>query len=98
MVYLSADRQACSMWFILTIIVMIIVYAIKSHIKNYIYVGMTNNIERRIWEHNAGMQQSTKAYKPYSLIYTEICEDRTQARIREKYWKSGSWKEKLKQL
>jgi putative endonuclease len=30
------------------------VYAIKSLTRNYIYVGMTNDIERRVIEHNNG--------------------------------------------
>ena len=77
---------------------MIVVYAIKSMIKNYIYVGMTDNLERRLKEHNAWKQKSTKAYIPYEILYTEVCSDRIQARTREKYWKSWIGKEKLKQM
>jgi putative endonuclease len=50
---------------------MIIVYAISSQVKNYIYVGMTNDLTRRLQEHNSGQNQSTKAYKPFELIYKE---------------------------
>ena len=74
------------------------VYAIKSIEKNYIYVGLTSDIERRIKEHNSGYNQSTKAYKPFELIYKEECEDRVTARKREKYWKSGTGKRQLKKL
>jgi len=59
---------------------------------------MTDNLERRLKEHNAWRQKSTKAYLPYKLIYTEMCGDRKEARIREKYWKSWVWKEKLRKL
>ena len=52
-------------------IIMIYVYAIKSLIKNYIYVGMSNDLERRLSEHNKGENRSTKAYKPFILIYKE---------------------------
>ena len=48
---------------------MIYVYAIKSFTRHYIYVGMTNDIDRRLTEHNNGENRSTKAYKPFMLIY-----------------------------
>ena len=75
---------------------MFYVYAIKSLARNYIYVGITNNIERRLAEHNNGKNRSTKAYKPFVLIYTEQFLTRMEARIREKYLKSGAGKEFLK--
>ena len=72
------------------------VYAIKSLERIYIYVGMTNNIERRLAQHNNGQNRSTKAYKPFKLIYKEIYNTSTEAREREKYLKSGIGKEFLK--
>lgn len=77
---------------------MFFVYAIKSLTRNYIYVGLTNNIDRRITEHNNGLNRSTKAYRPFELIYTEEHTTRTEARLREKYLKSGIGKEFLKSL
>ncbi len=77
---------------------MLIVYAIRSEVRNYIYVGMTNNIERRLKEHNNGENRSTKAYKPFVLIYTETFQTRVEAREKEKYLKSGVGKEFLKNL
>ena len=77
---------------------MIFVYAIKSLSRNYIYVGMTNNIERRLLEHNKGQNSSTKAYTPFNLIYKESFPDRVKAREKEKYLKSGVGKEFLKSI
>ncbi len=74
------------------------VYAIKSLAKNYIYVGLTNDIKRRFDQHNTGKEKTTSPYKPFKLIYTELSPDRKSARIIEKYWKSGVGKEKLKKL
>ncbi len=74
------------------------IYAIKSLHRNYIYVGMTTNLERRIKQHNNGENKSTKAYKPFELIYKEKVESREEARKREKYLKSGVGKEFLKTL
>jgi putative endonuclease len=77
---------------------MFFVYAIKSTVRNYIYVGMTNNLERRLIEHNNGENSSTKAYKPFVLIYTVAFPTRIEAREKEKYLKSGIGKEYLKSL
>ena len=75
-----------------------IIYALKSVERNYIYVGMTNNLKRRINEHNQGYNKTTKPYKPFKLIFTEEADNRETARKREKYWKSGSGKRQLKKM
>ncbi|MBP9103514.1 MAG: GIY-YIG nuclease family protein [Chitinophagaceae bacterium] len=77
---------------------MLFIYAIKSLSRNYLYVGMTNDLERRIAEHNNGENKSTKAYRPFKLIYSETFPDRISARAKEKYLKSGIGKEFLKML
>jgi len=74
------------------------VYAIKSKTDNRIYVGFTSNLERRLKEHNNGQTRSTKAYKPWVLIYQEQINTRTEAREKEKFFKSGCGKERLKKL
>ncbi|MBZ0178116.1 MAG: GIY-YIG nuclease family protein [Melioribacteraceae bacterium] len=77
---------------------MIYVYALKSVNHNYIYVGMTNNISVRFNEHNSGYERTTKPYLPFRLIYFEKCLSRKEARLREKYLKSGIGKEFLKSI
>ena len=77
---------------------MFYVYAIKSISRKYIYVGMTNDLERRLKEHNGKQNRSTKAYAPFILIYSEMVETRMDARKREIYLKSGIGKEFLKSL
>ena len=74
------------------------VYALKSLNRNYIYVGMTQNLEERFKRHNSGREKTTTPYAPFKLIFTEECTDRDSCRVREKYWKSGIGKEKLKAL
>ena len=75
---------------------MYIVYAIKSISKDWIYVGLTSNLEQRLKKHNAGHNKSTKPYAPFILVYSEEQTDRISARKREKYLKSGSGKRWLK--
>lgn len=77
---------------------MYFVYAIKSIIKTYIYVGLTNDLNRRVNQHNYGLNKTTKPYKPFELILCETYETRLQARKREKYLKSGIGKEYLKNI
>ena len=50
---------------------MFTVYAIRSETHDYIYVGLTDNMGRRIKEHNNGYNKTTKPYAPYTLIYNE---------------------------
>ena len=77
---------------------MIYVYAISSIGKNYIYIGLTSDLNRRLEQHNSGKERTTRSYKPFELIFSEVCKSRPEARTREKYWKSGIGKEKLKEL
>ncbi len=74
------------------------VYALSSIEHNYIYVGLTQNLNNRIERHNGGRERTTKFYKPFELIYSEVCSNRIEARVREKYWKSGIGKEKLRSI
>ena len=51
---------------------------------------MTQNMDQRLQSHNKGLVQSTKAFQPWELLYTEQYETRTLAREREKYLKSAA--------
>lgn len=73
------------------------VYALRFSDER-IYVGFTNDIDRRIVEHKRGHTKSTKNRGEFSIIYIEKCSDRVSARSREKYWKSGCGKEQLKKM
>ncbi len=74
------------------------VYAISSQTRNYIYVGLTDDVDRRFDEHNRGYNKTTKPYRPFGLILTENYKTRREARLREKFLKSGAGKEFLKKL
>ncbi len=74
------------------------VYVISSQKRKYIYVGLTNNISRRLLQHNGCRERTTKAYAPFHTLLIEGYENRPLARRREKYLKSGAGKEFLKRL
>ena len=59
------------------------------------YTGISNDIERRLKQHNIGYSstRSTKSRDPFSLLFAQECKDRNEARVLEKYLKSGSGRE-----
>jgi putative endonuclease len=77
---------------------MFFVYAIRSLNRNYLYVGLTDHIDRRIDQHNSGSNKTTKAYAPFRIIHVEAFPTRPEARKREIYLKSGIGKEFLKSI
>ncbi|OGI41005.1 MAG: hypothetical protein A2V91_04400 [Candidatus Muproteobacteria bacterium RBG_16_64_10] len=49
-----------------------------------LYTGITNDIDRRLKEHNDGnASRYTRSRRPVTLRYQEPCADRSQALIRE---------------
>lgn len=64
------------------------VYLIRSENHGNLYIGFTSDLRKRIAEHNAGLNRSTKAYTPWELIYYEAHRDEADARRREKYLKT----------
>jgi putative endonuclease len=71
-------------------------YVILSKKDNNFYTGSTNNLARRMEEHNDGKVMSTKYRRPFELIYYEACVNEQDARTREKYLKSGMGKRYIK--
>jgi putative endonuclease len=78
-------------------LVMYYVYAIESLTRKYIYIGITDNINRRLNQHNQGYNRTTKPYRPFRLIYLEELPDRKQARAREKYLKTTTGRKFLRE-
>ena len=73
---------------------MFYVYILKSVRDKRFYVGHTNNLLRRLKEHNSGGTSSLKGRGPYKLVYYEKVQTRENAILKEKYFKSGSGRER----
>lgn len=59
-------------------------YVIKSQkTPNYFYKGSTNDLRRRLTEHQNGKVESSSPHRPYQLIYYEAYLQETAARHRE---------------
>ena len=68
---------------------MFYVYILKSDTCAELYIGCTNNLQRRIEEHNSEMVESTKRKGPYKLIHYEAFLHQQDAFARERYLKTG---------
>ena len=66
------------------------IYLLKSKKDQDLYIGFSNNLERRIYEHNSGLVPSTKSRKPFELVYLEGYKSEKDARRREKNLKLRS--------
>jgi len=60
------------------------VYIIQSKKNGKFYIGCTDDIERRVDQHNSGRNKSTKSGVPWELKYQEEFYDRKTAMNREK--------------
>ena len=64
------------------------VYILYSQSIDRFYVGFTNDLERRICEHNRKKGKFTDAGIPWAIVRTEAFETKKEAMDREKYIKS----------
>ena len=74
------------------------VYIITNITNNVLYIGVTNNLPRRIYEHKNGLVEGfSKKYKTNKLIYYETTNDINSAIAREKQLKNWrrEWKMNL---
>ena len=55
------------------------IYVLQSNKDDNLYIGCTQNVEKRLELHNRGMVKSTKARRPFALIYSEKIEDKHEA-------------------
>ncbi|MCH8993434.1 MAG: GIY-YIG nuclease family protein [Chloroflexi bacterium] len=51
-------------------------YVLQSVADGHFYVGITNDLQRRLREHNKGRQRSTRARRPFRIVYSEGCASR----------------------
>ena len=66
------------------------VYFLKSTKDKNLYVGSTNDIRRRLTEHNSGIVDSTKYRMPFELEAYVAVKDKAKAIQLEQYFKTGS--------
>jgi putative endonuclease len=73
-------------------------YVLLSQKDNHFYIGFTNDLDRRLNEHQHGKNISTSKRLPVSLIYFEGHRSKEDALRRESYFKTTKEKTTLKQI
>jgi putative endonuclease len=70
------------------------VYIMSNKHRTTFYIGVTNNISRRVSEHRAGMSKFTRRYNLHFLVYCETIRGMRKAIAREKQLKNWhrAWK------
>lgn len=74
------------------------VYILASRRNGTLYIGVTNDLKRRVWEHKHNLVKGfTEEYGVHLLVYYEQFEDIEGAILREKRMKKWKryWKIKL---
>lgn len=75
-----------------------IVYILASKRRGTLYIGVTSDLIKRVWEHKNGFVPGfTKEYNIHNLVYYESYEDMESAILREKQMKKWNrmWKIRL---
>ena len=64
------------------------IYILTNHNNTTLYIGVTTNLIKRIWEHkNEVVEGFSKKYKLHKLVYYETSDSIETAINREKYLK-----------
>ena len=72
------------------------VYMMASNNNHALYIGVTNNLPRRVYEHKTGILAGfTEKYNVHKLVRCESCHDIKSAIAREKQLKGGSRASKI---
>ncbi len=74
------------------------IYILSSQRRGTLYVGVTSNLQQRIYEHkNSIVEGFTKKCKIHRLVYYEVIKDADTALLREKQLKkwNRAWKLRL---
>ena len=75
------------------------VYILQSLKTNKLYIGHTDDLARRVEEHNTGCGgRYTRQNGPWTLLYNESHPDRPSATKRERYLKSANGSQEKKKL
>ena len=78
---------------------MFCVYILYSPSSGKTYTGYTNDIERRLTEHNVTEATGfTLRYRPWELIHTIWYESKPEAMNLEKFFKTGQGREQVKAI
>ena len=77
-------------------------YILQSQTTGRFYIGHTNDLERRLSQHNdqryKGSQTTKRFHGPWEIVHSESFISRSEAMLREKEIKSWKSRKKIAQL
>ena len=74
------------------------VYTLRSLKDNKTYTGSTDNLERRLLEHQSGKCAATRHRKPLELIYSDKFDSLVKKKKKEQYFKTASGRRALREI
>ena len=73
-------------------------YILLNETRTRTYTGVTDDVDKRLTEHNAGRVRSSSPYRPYEIVHIESFKTMSEARHKEKFYKSTTGRRKLKKM
>ncbi len=77
---------------------MFFVYILQSEVNGSFYKGASDNVLRRLVEHNSGKEKSTARYRPWKLVWHCEKNSRSEALILERKLKNITSRVKTEQF
>ena len=74
------------------------VYILLNETKTRTDTGVTDDVDKRLTDHNAGRVKSSSPYRPYKIVHLESFKTMSEARQKEKFYKSTIGRRKLKKM
>ncbi len=74
------------------------IYILLNETKTRTYIGVAEDVNKRLAMHNAGRVKSSSPYRPYKVIHKESFETLKEARQKEKFYKSTTGRRRLKKM
>src|SRR5258706_13576089 len=74
------------------------VYVLKSRNFPKSYVGITQDLNKRIVQHNSGKSSYTRKYMPWDVVHVEYLDNRVDCRKKEVFYKTLKGRRILKKI
>ena len=74
------------------------VYLLESESTGIWYVGLSKDPDHRLLHHNQGKSKFTSGHRPWKMLYKERVGSLSEARKKEKYYKTSAGKRRLKRI
>ncbi|MDO8609665.1 MAG: GIY-YIG nuclease family protein [bacterium] len=74
------------------------VYILYSSKDYGLYIGYSTNLKKRLLQHSKNQVTATKLRTPFKLIHYEYFVNKTDAKAREEFLKSGYGRKQLDQI